>query len=1088
MKKGVKIVIGLCLCVSLIFAGDWNFISKITADDRTSGDYFSNDLAISGNFAIVGAYHESQSVDEGGFLSETGAAYIFRFNGSAWEQMQKLTAPVRIEEDHFGYSVDICGNYAIVGAPRKDDTDTDYGEGVAFIYYYDGSTWVLQEKLLSDDRQIGDHFGYHVALTENRAAIGAPYKDIIHSPSDTTFQAGAVYVFSRSGTNWTQTGKVTASDAGFDDRLGLRVDIDGSYLVASTPYEAHDADSMDYEVYAGAAYVYYHGATGWEQQKKLVASDRDMGDFFGYSVAIDGSHIVVGAYMEDHDPSGANRVEKAGSAYIFTHGVGGWTETQKIVGSERWASDFFGRDVDIQDDLIIIGADGEDHDPDGNNYVPAAGAAYIFKNIGGNWLEQEKIAAPVRSEDDAFGNEVAIWEDIVLIGALGEDHDSDEGDTKNGAGAAYIFSTGIGGTVEPDIMVMGNGLEIANGDATPSLDDHTNFDTTQVSAGTLIRHFELHNTGSGYLHIDSLYFDGFHAEDFAFVEPLPDSIAPGTFDILTISLTPSVVGRRNTVVYIQSDDPDESPYSFDIMGAGKLPYSGGSGTELDPYLITCSNDLIELSESDFDWDKWFLQTQDIDMSITDSMNIESIEGMPGPPTYLGFSPIGDSPTEGDRQQVAFSGVYNGGGHKISNLHIERSNEHTVGVFGYVKDVTHTGHTAIRNVFVEDIFAIGSDYVGGLVGWNIDAWIDSCIVSGSVSTGFGAAGGLVGFDQEEIHNCHTMVYTSGDPAGGLVGYKEFGHIVNSSAHDTVFSIGSSAGGLVGRMYQGDIANSYSDAYVIGFNYTGGLVGRISNLSKIENCYSKGKVSGQPTNMFSSTGGFIGLAEGAIVGLGCLVENCYSLTEVEILSTSGITSQGFIGSTSLTNTFLNNFFNVNTSGQLSDTSNASTALDSTAMLDLNTYTNTTTEGLDAAWDFAYQYNDDTGDEDLWDIDTTRVLNDGYPFLFWENGDLISLPEPEVAIADIGLPDDSALLPAYPNPFNPITAISYQLSDNCYAELNIYSIQGKLVDRLIQGYMNAGKYELTWDASDMPSGVYIVRMEAGEFLASRKIVLMK
>ena len=1083
MKKSVLIAISFFFCVSLAVSAEWDMISKLSASDRSYDDFFGKGVAISGNWAIVGAGNENQSIDEGGSIHNAGAIYFFRFNGSEWVETQKIVATHRGEDHFFGKAVDICGDYAIVGA-YGEDVLGGYGEGAAYIYHYNGSEWELQEWIYADDRQYGDHFGSSVAMTESHAVIGAIYQDFGETVDDTVSQAGAAYVFSRGIVNWTQVDKLTAVYRSPDANFGECVDISGTRIVVGVPLEDMDADSLDREMDAGAAYVYHKSGENWEFQKKLLASDRDAYDQFGSSVAIDGNTIAVGAHMEDHDADGLNAEWQTGSAYVFGFDGSAWVQSQKIVASERWDWDLFGSSIDIDGDVIAVGARQEDHDTLAANYVADAGAVYIFEKSG-TWLETEKITEYYRRDDDDFGGSVSLSGDVLIVGAVGNDLDSDNHDLKTGSGAAYIFSTGIGGTVEPDIMVMGNGLEIANGDATPSLDDHTNFDTTQVDAGTLIRHFELHNTGSGYLHIDSLYFDGFHAEDFAFVEPLPDSIAVGAYETLTISLTPSVVGRRNTIVYILSDDPDESPYSFDIMGAGKLPYSGGSGTELDPYLITCSNDLIELSESDFDWDKWFLQTQDIDMSVTDSMNIE---GMPGSALYLGFSPIGDSPTEGDRQQVAFSGVYNGGGHKISNLHIDRSNEHTVGLFGYVKDVAHTGHTAIRNVYIEDIFAIGSDYVGGLVGWNIDAWIDSCIVSGSVSTGFGAAGGLVGFDQEEIHNCHTMVYTSGDPAGGLVGYKEFGHIVNSSAHDTVFSIGSSAGGLVGRMYQGDIANSYSDAYVIGFNYTGGLVGRMSNLSKIENCYSKGKVSGQPTNMFSSTGGFIGLAEGAIVGLGCLVENCYSLTEVEILSTSGITSQGFIGSTSLTNTFLNNFFNVNTSGQLSDTSNASTALDSTAMLDLDTYTNTTTEGLDAAWDFAYHYNDDTGDEDLWDIDTTRVLNDGYPFLFWENGDMISLPEPEVAITDIDLPDEFALLPAYPNPFNPKTVITMHYAVGSNSTVNIYNLQGKLVDRLVDAFMHAGKYELIWDASDMPSGVYIVRMKAGEFLASRKIVLMK
>ena len=145
MKKRRITIICLFLCFSFVFSSDWSMISKITAEDRTSGDYFSNDVAISGNFAIVGAYHENQSVDEGGFLSEAGAAYIYRFDGSEWVQMQKLTAPVRIAEDHFGFSVDICGDYAIVGAPWKDDTDTDYGEGVAVIYHFEDSSWGMQE-------------------------------------------------------------------------------------------------------------------------------------------------------------------------------------------------------------------------------------------------------------------------------------------------------------------------------------------------------------------------------------------------------------------------------------------------------------------------------------------------------------------------------------------------------------------------------------------------------------------------------------------------------------------------------------------------------------------------------------------------------------------------------------------------------------------------------------------------------------------------------------------------------------------------------------------------------------------------------
>jgi len=902
-------------------------------------------------------------------------------------------------------------------------------------------------------------------------------------------QAGSAYIFSRTGSSWSEQAKVVASDREADDSFGSAVAISGDYAVIGAHMEDHDASGANSEPQAGSVYVFKRDISNWKQQQKIVASDRDFGDYFGFSLDIDGSHIVVGAYMEDHDAGGLNTKEKAGSAYIFLRDESTWSEQQKIVCPEnRWVSDFFGYSVAISDDLIIVGADQERHDLDGLNYIEDAGAAYIFSRAGSVWSADQKIIAGDRATGDFFGSRVDISGDVAIIGALGEDQDADGANTKTGSGSAYVFSSGIGGIVEPEIMVKGNDIEIVNGDGSPSFEDHTNFDTTQVTFGTLERTFSIYNTGSGYLHIDSIYLDGFHAEDFSLLDPLPDSIAPGTFENFMISLTPSVVGRRNTTVSIASDDADENPYSFVIQGCGKLPYSGGSGTEIAPYIIANYHDLIELSNSAFDWDKFFLQTANIDAAATDSLNVEILEGIPGPPTAHGFSPIGDSPTMGDRQRVPFSGVYNGDGHMISNLTIDRSDEHTTGLFGYVKDISHAGKTAIRKLILEDVFIIGGEYTGGLVGWNIDAYIDSCLVSGSVSSGSGTAGGLVGFDQEEINACHSMVYVTGEPAGGLVGYKEFGHIVNCSAHDTVFSLMSSAGGLVGSMYQGDIANSFSDAYVAGFGFTGGLVGRMTYRSKIENCYSKGEVNGQPETMWGSTGGFCGLVDGYGINLGSFIKNSYSLTDVVILGGSTDINRGFIGTTTQTNTFSDNFFNINTSGQLSDTSGAATPLDSTAMRNLTTFTSTLTPGLDSPWDFACNFNDDAGDDDIWDMDTTGAFNDGYPFLFWENGEDVALQE-EVGILDQnGMVSEFKLLPAYPNPFNPKTVIRLQYAVSCNSVINIYNVQGILVEQLFNGPIEAGSYKLIWDASAMPSGVYVVRMAAGNFIASQKIVLIK
>ena len=1088
MKKHMLCIFIILLSFTFLFSADWEQITKIVASDRTYDDFFSTDLAISGNYAIIGAYREDQSVDEGAALVDAGAAYIFHFNGSEWVEMQKLVAPTRAADDLFGYSVDICGNYAIVGS-HQEDVDGLASAGAAYIYYFDGTSWAEQDKLLAVDREIGDHLGYSVALTEDKAVVGAVYEDDNIYGTDSIATAGSAYVFSRSGSTWSQQDKLIPAHRAEDNRFGFHVAISGSYILVSSPYEDMDADSLDLEVNAGAAYVFYNDGGNWIQRQKLVASDRDLGDYFGYRADIDGSTIVVGAYMENHDADGLNRKDRAGSVYIFDRTGSTWSETQKIVASERWVSDFFGHDVAIEDDMLIVGTRGEDHDTLATNYIEDAGAAYLFRNIGGHWTEQEKITESNRRENDSFGTGVSISGNIVLVSAPANDLDEDELNLITSAGAAYIFSTGIGGTVEPEINIKGDSLDIVSGDSTPSKNDNTAFGTTQIIAGTIENFYTIQNLGSGDLSISSISIIDGPANGFSVNALPPAIISPGSSATFSVVFEPPTVGLKEATVQIASDDADENPYIFAIQGTGKLPYSGGSGTEGDPYLIANYEDLLELSTMTHDWGKFFVQTANIDAEATDSLNFGDHDAnISTPAIAMGFSSIGDSPTMGNRQRVAFSGSYDGGSYTISDLYINRPFERFTGLFGYVKDVSHTQNTAIKNLNLTKVNINGTYYIGGLVGWNLGASIDSCSVTGTVSSSSGTVGGLVGFDQDMISNCHASGRVSGGTVGGLVGYKEFGKIINCSAMDTVQSTSGTAGGLVGAMYQAEISACYASGSVSGNNYTGGLVGRIQYRSKIFNSYATGDVTGRSFTAYSSTGAFCGYVNGYGINLGSNIENCYSTGLVFYSNAAVPTDRGFVGSTKLTNTFINNFFDLTLSNQLTDAVGAATPKDSIAMRDIMTFTATSTEGLTTAWDFACHFNDDAGDDDIWDMDTSGALNDGYPFLFWENGKDVALQE-EVSIADFdGMIEDFKLSPAYPNPFNPRTAVSFQLSAFSNIELNIYNVQGILVDKLYSGPIEAGHYELTWDASNMPSGVYIVRMIAGSFIGSQKIVLIK
>ena len=211
----------------------WVEQMKIQSSDAQANDYFGNSVAISGDYAIVGAYKE----DTGGV--NTGAAYIFKRTGTSWAQEEKVQASDVDQYDHFGGSVAISGDYAIVGA-SAEATGGD-NAGAAYIFKRDGTSWVEQIKIQSSDVEGDDYFGFSVAISGDYAIVGA-YK----VGSD----AGASYIFKRDGTSWTQEAKIQSSDVESNDYFGVSVAISGGYAIVGAYLE--DTGGGD----AGAAYIY----------------------------------------------------------------------------------------------------------------------------------------------------------------------------------------------------------------------------------------------------------------------------------------------------------------------------------------------------------------------------------------------------------------------------------------------------------------------------------------------------------------------------------------------------------------------------------------------------------------------------------------------------------------------------------------------------------------------------------------------------------------------------------------------------------------------------------------------------------------
>jgi FG-GAP repeat len=371
-----------------------------TASDGANADYFGWSVAISGDYAIVGAWYKTISGN-----TAQGAAYIFVRSGSLWTQQAQLTASDGAANDGFGRSVAISGDYAIVGA-LNDDNGSNADQGSAYIFVRSGTTWSQQNKITANDGAANDGFGRSVAISGNYAIVGA-HRDGIGSNA----QQGSAYVFNLTffflGGNliytWSQQAKLIATDGAAYDLFGISVAISGDYALIGAQY-ADIGSNAD----QGAAYVFVRSGRTWAQQAKFAPGDGAESDWFGESVAISGDYAVIGASHDD--VSYINFNSDQGSAYIFARSGTTWTLQAKLTASDGAARDFFGTGVAISGDYAIVGAAYKK-----NGDASEQGAAYVFKRSGTGWSQQRKITdnSPAYTQN---GQSVGLSNGSFIIG------------------------------------------------------------------------------------------------------------------------------------------------------------------------------------------------------------------------------------------------------------------------------------------------------------------------------------------------------------------------------------------------------------------------------------------------------------------------------------------------------------------------------------------------------------------------------------------------------------------------------------------------------------------------------------------------
>lgn len=440
-------------------------------------------------YARLNAQYILQSCNSGGC---TDSAPI-SVSGTLVDSIGYIKASNSEANDEFGFSLSVSsdGSTLVVGAIYEDsladgidgDQSNNAGTnvGAAYVYSRSGSNWIQQAYVKASNSESNDLFGVSVSLSSNGdtlavGAIGEDSNSNIIDGSETdnsTPSAGAVYVFSRSGSTWSQQAYVKASNSDPDDDFGRSVSLsaDGNTLVVGAIGEESDAngiggDQSDNSIAAdaGAVYVYSRSGSTWSQQAYIKASNSGLTQNFGFAVSLSGdaSTLAVGAFGEKSGADGidGNQADTSasfsGAVYIFAFSGGVWSQEAYVKASNSEDSDRFGRSVSLSDDgnTLAAGANNERSADDGingnqaDNSALSAGAVYVFSRSGTTWSQQAYVKASNSEASDQFGRSVSLSGNgnTLAVGAIGEASAADgiggdESDnTGTDTGATYVFS------------------------------------------------------------------------------------------------------------------------------------------------------------------------------------------------------------------------------------------------------------------------------------------------------------------------------------------------------------------------------------------------------------------------------------------------------------------------------------------------------------------------------------------------------------------------------------------------------------------------------------------------------------------------
>lgn len=331
---------------------------------------------------------------------------------------QRITRSGLPVNARFGYAVDLSDTTLVIGSPRGSEINDTCQAGAVYVYTRPNAAadFTFQARLQATGGPTQNCFGASVAIAENTLVVGAP-------GGTTNPGKGEVFVFTRSGSNWTQRTRFTGSDSDDGDNFGIDVDISGNTVIVGA--QRHETNGVNR---AGQAYVFTRSGTVWVEQAKLRADVPQIDGSVGFAVAIDGNTALVSAHLEDKD----SRTKNTGAVYLFTRAGTSWTRQAKLTPDDAAANNQFGYALAIEADTALISAPFRA----GEQGTTNAGALYVFTREGDSWMQSAIVSptTPVK-QNDRLGFAASLFDRTLIGGAPYADGNAVD------SGMVYIFQS-----------------------------------------------------------------------------------------------------------------------------------------------------------------------------------------------------------------------------------------------------------------------------------------------------------------------------------------------------------------------------------------------------------------------------------------------------------------------------------------------------------------------------------------------------------------------------------------------------------------------------------------------------------------------